>query len=108
MGTDKMKLIHVYDKPFMVRFPDRSEWKNEFQPNREGGRIFYTDGSRTNRDTGAGVYGYGTTVFLAEVYAIIACVVENLGRNYRNRNIYSYILSDSQAASKALDTYQIK
>jgi hypothetical protein len=63
------------------------------------------------------VYGYGTrqklsfslgkytTVFQAKVYVIIACAVENLDRNYRNRNIY--ILSDSQAAIKALDSYQI-
>jgi hypothetical protein len=27
-------------------------------------------------------------VFQAEVYAIMACVVENLDKNYRNRNIY--------------------
>jgi hypothetical protein len=34
-----------------------------------------------------------------------AYVVENLGRNYRNRNIY--ILSDSQAAINALGKHQI-
>jgi hypothetical protein len=33
---------------------------------------------------------------VAEVYAIKACAVEILDRNYKNRNIY--ILSDSQAA----------
>jgi ribonuclease HI len=44
-------------------------------------------------------------VFQAEVYAIKAYVKENLDRNYRNRNIY--ILSDSQAALKALDKHQI-
>jgi hypothetical protein len=37
--------------------------------------------------------------------AIRACAVENLDRNYRNRNIY--ILSNSQAAIKVLDNYQI-
>jgi ribonuclease HI len=63
------------------------------------------------------VYGYGTrqklrfslgkyiTIFQAEVCAIKACTVENLGRDYRNRKIY--ILSDSQAAIKALNNYQI-
>jgi hypothetical protein len=68
--------------------------------------------SKTNKSTGAGVYCYGTgrkpsfslgqytTVFLAKVYAIKACGVENLDRNYKNRNIF--ILSDSQAAIKAL------
>jgi hypothetical protein len=39
------------------------------------------------------------------VHAIKACAVENLDRNYKNRNIY--ILSDTQAAIKALDKYQI-
>jgi hypothetical protein len=46
-----------------------------------------------------------TTVFQAEVYATKASIMENLDRNYRNRNIY--ILSDSQAALKALDKHQI-
>jgi hypothetical protein len=44
--------------------------------------------------------GQYTTVFQAEVYAIKAYTIENLDRNYKNRNIY--ILSDSQAAIKAL------
>jgi hypothetical protein len=69
------------------------------------------------RHTKAGVYCHGTwrtfcfslgqytTVFQAEVYAIKACAVENLDRNYKNRN--NYILSDSQAAIKALGKYQI-
>jgi ribonuclease HI len=49
--------------------------------------------------------GQYTTIFQAEVYAIKSCAVENLDRNYKNRNIY--ILSDSQEAIKALDTHQI-
>jgi hypothetical protein len=39
------------------------------------------------------------------VYAINACAVENLDKNFKNRNIY--ILSDSQAAIKALGKHQI-
>jgi hypothetical protein len=39
------------------------------------------------------------------VYAIKSCPAENLDRNYEHRNIY--ILSDSQAAIKALGKYQI-
>jgi hypothetical protein len=117
MGSDKMILRYVYEKPFTVRFPDRSEWDDGFQPDRKGGLIWYTDGSKTNKGTGAGVYCYGTgrkrsfslgqdtTVFQAEVYAIKACIMENLDRNYRNRNIY--ILSTSQAALKALGKHQI-
>jgi hypothetical protein len=49
--------------------------------------------------------GQYTTVFRAGVYAIKACAVENLDRNYKNG--YICILSDSKAAIKALDKYQI-
>jgi hypothetical protein len=47
------------------------------------------------------------TVFHAEVYAIKACAVENLDINYKNKNIYEYIVSDSQATIKSLGKYQI-
>jgi ribonuclease HI len=46
-----------------------------------------------------------TVVFQAEVYAIQACAVEHLDRNYKNRNIY--VLSDSQTAIKVLDKHHI-
>jgi hypothetical protein len=39
------------------------------------------------------------------MYAIKAYMVENLDRNYRNRNIY--ILSDGQAVIKASSNHQI-
>jgi hypothetical protein len=35
-GSDKMIPRHVYDKPFTIRFPDRSEWKKGFEPDRKG------------------------------------------------------------------------
>jgi hypothetical protein len=41
-----------------------------------------------------------TTVFQAEVYAIKTCAVENPDRNYKNAKIY--VLSESEAAIKAL------
>jgi hypothetical protein len=47
MGFDKMIPRRVYDKPFMMRFPDKSEWKEGFQPERKWGLIWYTDGSKT-------------------------------------------------------------
>jgi hypothetical protein len=49
--------------------------------------------------------GKYTTVFQPEVHAIKACAAENIGKNYKNRNIY--ILSDSQAAIKELGKHQI-
>jgi hypothetical protein len=116
MGSHKMIQRQVNDKALMIKISDRNEWKEGFQPDRKGGLIWYTDGSKTKKEgTGAGVYCYGTrrklcfslgrytTVFQAEVYAIKACAVENLDSNYKNINIY--ILSDSQAENKALDKY---
>jgi hypothetical protein len=100
MGSDKMTPRHVYEKPFTIRLPERSEWKEGFEPDRKGGLIWFTDGSKTNKGTGTGVCCYGTrrklsfslgqytTVFQAEVYAIKACADENIDRNYKNRNIY--------------------
>jgi hypothetical protein len=62
----------------------------------------YCHGTRQKLSFSLGQY---TTVFQAEVYAIKACAVENLDRNYKNGNIY--ILSDTQAAIKAPGKYQI-
>jgi hypothetical protein len=41
----------------------------------------------------------------AEIYAIKACTMENIEKGYKGRKIY--ILSDSQAAIKALNNFQI-
>jgi ribonuclease HI len=86
-------------------------------PDNKGGLVWYTDGSKTNKGTGAGVYRWGSrrghsfslglhiTLFQAEIYAIKACIMENIEKGYTGRNIY--ILSDSQVAIKALDSFQI-
>jgi hypothetical protein len=62
----------------------------------------YCHGRRRKLSFSLGKY---TTLFQAEVYAIKACAVKNLDRDCKNRNIY--ILSDSQAAIKALGQQQI-
>jgi hypothetical protein len=108
---------YAYDKSFAVRFRERSEWKVGSQSDGKGGLIWYTNGSKTNKSTEAGVYGYGSgrklrsdlgkyaRVFQAEVYIIKARAVENVDSEYGNRKMY--ILTDSQVAMKALDNYQI-
>lgn len=117
MNSDKMTPKYHYHKPFTVRYPTYSEWDEEkgFKPKKPG-LIWYTDGSKTDHGTGAGGHCWGTktkfsyslgqypTVFQAEIYAIIECALENINKAYKNRNIY--ILSDSQAALKALESSQ--
>jgi hypothetical protein len=49
--------------------------------------------------------GESTTVFRAKVYAIMACVAENLDRNYKNKDIY--LLPDSQTTIKAFSKHWI-
>jgi hypothetical protein len=56
MGSDKMIVGNVYEKSFEITHPDSSEWIEGFEPDRKGGLIWYTDGSKTNKGTGAGVY----------------------------------------------------
>jgi len=36
MGTYKMKQRYAYHKPFTVKFPDKCEWQNKFQPDIKG------------------------------------------------------------------------
>jgi hypothetical protein len=44
----------------MARFPDRREWENGFQLERNGKLIWHMDGYKTNEGTEAGVYEYGS------------------------------------------------
>jgi hypothetical protein len=60
MASDKMIPRHVYDKPFTMRFPDRREREEGFQPDRKGRLIWYKDGAKTNESTGAWVDCYVT------------------------------------------------
>jgi ribonuclease HI len=117
MSSDRMRPRYAYHKPFTVKFPDKCECQNGFNPDNKEGLVWYTDGSKTNKGSGTGVYRWGsrrghsfslglhTTVFQAEIYAIKACIMQNIEKGYTGRNIF--ILSDSQADIKALDSYQI-
>jgi hypothetical protein len=84
MGTDRMLARHAYHTPFTVKFLDKCDWQNGFNPDNKGGLGWYKDRSKTNKDTGAGVYRWGsrrghsfslglhTTVFQADICAINA------------------------------------
>jgi hypothetical protein len=99
MGSDKMLPRYAYHKPFEVKFCDKFEWQNRFNPDNKGGLVWYMDGSKANKGTGAGMYRWGarrghgfslglhTTVCQAEIYAIKACVMENVEKGYIGRNI---------------------
>ncbi|VEN63066.1 unnamed protein product, partial [Callosobruchus maculatus] len=94
----------------------QEEWESrERQLIEGGGQVWYTDGSLAREGSGSGVYGPRTrlpfplgghtTVFQAEVYAILACV--NRIREIDGSRRRITICSDSQAAIKALSAWKI-
>ena len=56
---------------------------------------------KTNLTISVGKY---CTIFQAEIFAILSCAQRGIEQGYKNKHIL--ILSDSQAALKALDSYQ--
>jgi hypothetical protein len=38
---------YAYHKPLTVKLPDKCEWQNGFEPNIEGGLVWYTDELKT-------------------------------------------------------------
>jgi hypothetical protein len=111
MGTDRMLPRYVYHKPFTVKFPDKCEWQNGFKSITKGSLVWYTERCKANKGTGAAGYRWGfslglhLTVFQAEIYAIKVCIMKNIEKGYTGKNIH--ILSNSQAATNALDSFQI-
>lgn len=112
--SDHLPLRHVFGKSFSVVIPPRDDWKDGSRPLQPCESEWYTDGSKGEKGTGAGILGVQDgvgivvpmgmfpTVFQAEVTAIMECAVYNLNRGITDRNIS--IFSDSQAALRALDS----
>ena len=90
MRSDKTLLRYAYHKPFTAKLPDKCEQQNEFNSDRKGGLVWYTERPKTNKEIDAGVYRWcsrkvhsfsleqHTMVFQAEIYAIKAQVMENV------------------------------
>jgi hypothetical protein len=91
----------------------REEWtRGPGTPPAVKGLVWFTDGSRTAEETGAGAYGQfanrrlsvslgkHATVFQADVYAILACVHETETQDRPEK--YVTICFDSRAVLKVL------
>jgi len=111
--------IYIYDisnlrvnlePKYRVTMLTREEWtRSPGTPPVVKGLFWFTDGSRTEEGTGAEVFGQSvnrrlsislgkhTTVFQAEVYAILACV--HKVRTQDRPEKYVSICSDSEAGS---------
>ncbi|XP_055844735.1 uncharacterized protein LOC129911088 [Episyrphus balteatus] len=114
---DAMVTNYNFVKNYNIHLSSKKDWVGESinYSFKENTIKWYTDGSRTAVGTGAGVFGPGTklsvpmgqspSIFQAEVNAIVKCAEINLELTHRNKNIA--IMSDSQAALKALKSYEI-
>ncbi|KAL7726428.1 hypothetical protein ACLKA6_004568 [Drosophila palustris] len=108
---------HKWSDSFTAVIPDRAEWQQE-TPLRRNELSFYTDGSKTEEGTAAGVYASDPavhlsvrlpdlcSVFQAEIYAVWQAIKLIYTLEGPARNISIYI--DSQAAIKALSTNTVK
>jgi hypothetical protein len=55
MGSDRIFPRHAYHKPLTIKFPDKCEWQNGFNPDKKVFLVWFTDRSKTNKDPDAGV-----------------------------------------------------
>jgi ribonuclease HI len=100
--SDRMPIRYDFEAPFKVKIYEQSVL------------TYYTDGSRKDGMTGMGIYGpslryYETlgssaTIFQAEMYAINVCARIWLSTEGLTGK-HVYIMSDSQAALSALQSY---
>ncbi|KAI5754342.1 hypothetical protein M8J77_007902 [Diaphorina citri] len=111
--SDAMPTKLNFDLPFKVHIPDREIWDKGGPEYLNQSLNWYTDASKLNGKTGVGVYGpkckarkalgQHPTVYQGEVYAILFCAQLNLKKGLNKAHIN--IMSDSQAAVKALSSF---
>lgn len=114
--TDYMKPQYDFRKPFSVIIPNREDWKHP--ENIIRGTPIFTDGSKMDKGTGAGVFSealqisesYKLTsecsIFQAEIYAIMKAALT--AQEIQMSATEITICVDSQAALKALNSNLIK
>jgi hypothetical protein len=108
MGVDVMRPAFNLEPKYRVTMLTREDWtRGSGSPPEIKGLVWYTDGSKMKEGTRAGVFGQSvqrrlsfslgryTTVFQAEICAILACVHEIQFQN-RQRNTSVYALTVRQ------------
>ena len=96
-------------------YPSKEEWVTNQIDLKDYEVIWFTDGSKTEHSTGAGLHckdteifvslGKHASVFQAEVHAIELAISECMKNSYTRKKIA--IVSDSQAALKALEGVRV-
>lgn len=114
MRSDHMVARYLDNALFKVIIPDRNGWTDFRDGIPKQCLIWYTDGSKSDEGTGSGIYHENTktgythslgnlaSIFQAEIHAITECARTNIEMTCQHRQ--TYIMSDSQAALKALQS----
>jgi ribonuclease HI len=116
MWSDHTIPFYYYSKTFMIII-DQVYWRIKDFEFPWHALIWYTDGCRVDSGTGSGICGLRpnsslsfplgkfSTVFQTDIYANLQSACENIRRAYKNKWIL--ILSDSEAALKALSSPKV-
>lgn len=117
LPKDDITKEYHFERNFLTRIDNKSDWESGkiTESLKENTIKWYTDGSKTDKGSGAGVFGPRTkyfeslgkytSVFQAEIHAIDRCAQMILNRNYLKQDIA--IFTDSQSAIMALSSYAI-
>jgi hypothetical protein len=118
MHSDRPPTLYSFGKSFWVFFPSREDWAEGESPLIPEERDWFTDCSKGNSGTGAGIFclqdgvGFGVpivsfpTVFQAEVTEIMERTWENVRMWLKGQNVN--IFFDSQVALRVLDSCEFK
>ena len=113
MPEDSMQATFCFERNFETRVPNRSDWEDKTQAD----VVLYTDGSKTDEGTGAGVYseemdynisiplGKYTTVFQSEVVAISEGSQKLLSDGIKDKRVLIY--TDSESSIKSLSSVKV-
>ena len=121
MPEDRIRKIHIFQQLFSTSIPSRNDWLQkgmECVPSADV--TCFTDGSLVNGKAGAGVHlvlgqeiieqsfplGRHTSVFQAEVFAVLQCTYLLLEMNLVGMLVNIFI--DSQACIRALSSVSIR
>ena len=118
LPSDLMSVVFKFDKDFQVEIPSRSDWvEGSVVPSDY--KVVFTDGSRLEGRSGAGVFmdhqteahnmsipmGIWATVTQAELMAILAAAEAQVVKECKQEGVA--ICSDSQAALLALQSVKV-
>ena len=118
MPSDYLIPTYNFHQNFQTYITSRNIWHEKQWKFKKNDVIWYTDGSKTDEGTGAGINGVKPeksisislgnhcTVFQSEVIAITECLRENVNMQHSGKSIH--IFTDSQAAIKAIEAYKTK